>query len=57
MISASFLSIKENIKENIKVLDNTNIDLLHVDIMDGIFVPNKTWNIDEIKDILNGTKN
>ena len=45
MISASFLSIKDNLKENIKVLDNTTIDMLHVDIMDGVFVPNKTWNI------------
>ena len=34
MISASFLSIKENLKENIKRLDKTNIDYLHLDIMD-----------------------
>lgn len=56
MISASFLSIKDNIKENIKKLDNTSIDMLHVDIMDGIFVPNKTWNIDEVKELLVDTK-
>ena len=40
MISASFLAIKDNIKENINKLDKTTIDLLHVDIMDGIFVKN-----------------
>lgn len=57
MISASFLSIKDNIKENIKKLDNTSIDMLHVDIMDGIFVPNKTWNIDEVNELLLDTKN
>lgn len=56
MISASFLSIKDNIKENINKLDNTSIDMLHVDIMDGIFVPNSTWNIDEVKDLLSDTK-
>ena len=55
-ISASFLSIKENLKNNIKKLDNSNIDYLHLDIMDNIFVPNLTWNIDEIKEILDGTK-
>jgi len=55
MISASFLSIKENLKENIQKLDNTTIDMLHVDIMDGVFVPNKTDN-NEIKKVLNNTK-
>lgn len=56
MISASFLSIKENLKENIKRLDNTNIDYLHLDIMDGLFVPNKTWDVNEIKELLNGVR-
>ena len=56
MISASFLSIKDNLKENIKKLDNTTIDMLHVDIMDGIFVPNKTWNNYEVKELLNDTQ-
>lgn len=51
-ISASFLSIKDSIKDNIKKLDNTSIDYLHLDIMDGKFVPNETWNITEIKDLL-----
>ena len=55
-ISASFLSIKEDLKNNIKKLDNSNIDYLHLDIMDNIFVPNITWNIEEIKDILDDTK-
>lgn len=55
-VSASFLSIKENIKENIKKLDNTNIDYLHLDIMDGKFVQNKTWNVEEINDLLIDTK-
>lgn len=55
MISASFLSIKDNFNDNLIKLDNTSIDMLHVDIMDGIFVSNKTWEINDIYNILNKT--
>lgn len=55
-ISASFLSIKEDLKNNIKKLDNSNIDYLHLDIMDNIFVPNITWSVEEIESLLDGTK-
>lgn len=55
-ISASFLSIKEDLKNNIKKLDNSNIDYLHLDIMDNIFVPNITWSVEEIENLLNDTK-
>lgn len=55
-VSASFLSIENNLKENIKLLDQTNIDYLHLDIMDGKFVSNKTWNFRELNNILDGTK-
>lgn len=41
MISTSILSIKENIDENLKQIDNTTTDYIHLDIMDGIFVDNK----------------
>lgn len=51
-ISVSILSIKENIKENIKVLDNLDIDYIHLDIMDGKFVPNTTWDIVEIENLI-----
>ena len=55
-ISASFLSIKNNLKENINLLTKCDIDYLHLDIMDGLFVNNKTWNISEIKDLINYNK-
>jgi len=55
MLSVSILGIKENIKENIKKLDNLNIDYFHIDIMDGKFVKNKTWKYKEIKNILENT--
>lgn len=54
-LSASFLSIKDNIKENIKRLDNTRVDYLHLDIMDGIFVSNSTKPFSEIKELVSGT--
>lgn len=53
MLSVSILGIKENLKANIQKLDKLNIDYFHIDIMDGKFVKNKTWQYDEIKDYLN----
>ena len=55
-ISASFLSIKDNLKDNINLLTKCDIDYLHLDIMDGVFVNNKTWDILEIKDLINNNK-
>lgn len=55
-ISASFLSIKDNLKKNIDLLTKCDIDYLHLDIMDGIFVKNKTWDISEIKNLINYNK-
>ncbi len=54
-IAASFLSIKNGIKKNVERLDKTTIDYLHVDIMDGKFVPNKTWGFRQVKHILKKT--
>lgn len=54
-IAASFLDIKKNTKKNVDKLDKTTIDYLHVDIMDGKFVPNKTWSFRQTKHILKHT--
>lgn len=56
MLSVSILGIKDNLFENIQKLDKLNIDFFHVDIMDGIFVKNKTWQYDDIKDYLSVEK-
>lgn len=49
-ISASYLSIKDNIGENIDKLTKCDIDYLHLDVMDGKFVSNKTMDFNDIKD-------
>ncbi|MDO4996015.1 MAG: ribulose-phosphate 3-epimerase [Bacilli bacterium] len=49
-VSASFLSSK-NIPVDLKKLDNTDVDYIHVDIMDGKFVKNKTMPFSEMRNI------
>lgn len=53
-LSVSILSMKsdDNIQNNIVRLNNCDIDYLHLDIMDGKFVLNKTWSYLEIEKIL-----
>lgn len=51
-VSTSILSIKSNLNDNIKILDKSGTDYIHLDIMDGNFVTNKTWDYSDIKDIL-----
>lgn len=48
-ISSSILSTADK-KEAINKLNNTNIDYIHFDIMDGLFVANKAFSIEEIKE-------
>ena len=49
-VSASFLSSK-NIPVDLKKLDNTDVDYIHVDVMDGKFVKNKTMPFSEMRNI------
>ncbi len=50
-ISTSILSIKDNIIEKIKILNTTNTDYIHYDIMDGSFVSNTSFSFEEIKEL------
>jgi len=54
-ISASFLSSK-NRKEDIKKLNQTDVDYIHVDYMDGKFVSNKSISYRKIKRIVKNTQ-
>lgn len=49
IISASFLKIQKE-KEKVKRL-NDIVDQIHYDIMDGLFVPNKTIDFNEMQEI------
>ncbi len=41
-ISISILGIKSNISKNIEKLNDVDVNYLHIDVMDGKFVPNET---------------
>lgn len=49
-VSASFLSSK-NPAVDLEKLNETDVDYIHVDIMDGKFVPNKTMPFSEMRNI------
>lgn len=53
-ISLSILSCN-SIEEAINKVNNTNTNYLHLDVMDGMFVPNTSYNIEEIKYIINNS--
>lgn len=49
-VSASFLS-SENVVSDLRKLNETDVDYIHVDIMDGKFVRNKTMPFREMRNI------
>lgn len=55
-ISVSILSSSIKPQDIVKKLDNTKANFIHVDIMDGKFVENKTWTISEVKKIVSYSK-
>ncbi len=55
-ISASLLSARDNLISTTRELNNLDIDYIHLDIMDGIFVPNKSFTDEEVIDIVNNTE-
>ena len=54
-VSASILSDSIKATDIVKELDKTNVDFIHLDIMDGKFVDNKSWTYGEVKKIVSYT--
>lgn len=52
-VSTSILSIKDNLIDNIKKLNETDTDFIHYDIMDGNFVTNNSFSFEDIDSINN----
>lgn len=55
LISASLLSCREDLENITKEYNSLNIDFIHMDIMDGKFVPFNSFTSDEIEKIVNTT--
>lgn len=49
IVSGSILSSKISPKEAIKIFDKTSIDYIHIDIMDGKFVENKSFTVSDVE--------
>ena len=54
-LAASILNIKEPKCEETTKLCNLDIDYIHLDVMDGVFVENKTYSVDEFYEIIKYT--
>lgn len=58
-LAVSILDIKDDIDTNkkIELLNNLNVNYLHIDVMDGIFVPKISDNFEKMqKDLINNKK-
>ncbi|MBE6156265.1 MAG: ribulose-phosphate 3-epimerase [Firmicutes bacterium] len=55
MIAVSYLKSKYEKYETIKLINNSNADLIHVDLMDGLYVENKNFTIEEVLNDLKDT--
>ena len=55
-LAVSILGIKENLKKKIDELNKTKASFLHIDIMDGMFVPNIHDNFVELEKSLKDNK-
>jgi len=55
MIGVSYLKSKFNKSDTIKMVDESIADFIHVDLMDGVYVENNNFTIDEVINDLKDT--
>ena len=53
-ISVSILNSSDRVSD-VKKLNNTSCDYIHIDVMDGVFVPPLEFSIPEVMDIINNS--
>ncbi len=54
-VGVSFLTTKDSLEETIQKIEESSADYIHVDMMDGVFVPNTTYTSQEIKKMFKKT--
>ena len=54
-VAISFLKSKYDLNKTFSLIEQTDAEYIHVDIMDGKFVNNKTLQYDDLKEYLNRT--
>ena len=55
-VGVSFLKYKNSVEETINDIDKSNADYIHVDIMDGVFVPEANYTVSDIKKLTKNCK-
>lgn len=55
-VAVSYLKSKNDLKTTIESIEKTDAEYIHVDVMDGNFVENKTYEYQELESILKDAK-